>query len=43
VAKKAVQFHNNDWFQLKISLNNVKPAIWRRFVVPANIKLPGFS
>lgn len=30
----------NEFYQLKITLNHVKPAIWRRFVVNSNTKLP---
>lgn len=26
-------------YQIKISLNNIRPSIWRRFLVPANIHL----
>jgi len=37
---KELQFQKHDWYQLKISLNNIKPPIWRRFVVESNIKLP---
>ncbi len=37
---KIIQFQKSDWYQLKITLKNVKPAIWRRFVVPADIPLP---
>ena len=29
-------------FQLKITLNGIKPPIWRRFLVPDNIKLSTF-
>ncbi len=29
-------------FQLKISLNGIKPPIWRRFLVPDNIQLSSF-
>ena len=28
------------WYQLKISLNNIKPPIWRRVIVDSNITLP---
>ena len=27
-------------YQLKITLNHIKPVIWRRFIVDSNIKLP---
>ena len=29
-------------YQIKISLKNIKPVIWRRFIVDDNIKLPEF-
>lgn len=29
----------NTFYQLKITLNNIEPVIWRRFVVPANLTL----
>jgi hypothetical protein len=29
--------------QLKVTLQGIKPAIWRRLLVPANIKLPKFD
>lgn len=29
-------------YQLKITLEDIKPAVWRRFVVPASIELPEF-
>ena len=28
--------------QLKVTLRDIRPAIWRRLIVPANIKLPVF-
>jgi hypothetical protein len=28
--------------QLKVTLRDIRPAIWRRLIVPANIKLPMF-
>src|SRR5271157_583998 len=34
------QLKSNDAYQLKISLNHIKPVIWRRFVVDSDIKLP---
>ncbi len=37
---KVVQLRKSDWYQLKITLNNIKPAIWRRFIVRSDIKLP---
>jgi len=37
---KVIQLRKSDCYQLKISLNNVKPLIWRRFLVDSNIKLP---
>ena len=37
---KVIQLKSSEWYQLKISLNNVKPLIWRRFVVNSDIKLP---
>jgi hypothetical protein len=37
---KVVQLKSGDWFQLKITLKDVKPAIWRRFLVPSDIRLP---
>ncbi len=29
-----------EWYQLKITLKDIKPPIWRRFVVESSIKLP---
>lgn len=37
---KVLQLRSSEWYQLKISLNNIKPLIWRRFVVNSDIKLP---
>jgi len=37
---KVIQLRKSDCYKLKISLNNVKPLIWRRFLVDSNIKLP---
>lgn len=37
---KVVQLRKTGWYQLKISLDNVKPLIWRRFLVKSDIKLP---
>ena len=37
---KIKQLKSNDVYQLKISLNHIKPSIWRRFIVDADIKLP---
>jgi len=37
---KVLHLPRKDWYQLKISLNNIKPAIWRRFLVQSDIKLP---
>lgn len=39
---KVVQLRKSDWYQLKISLNHVKPVIWRRILVEAGITLPDF-
>nr|MDA3851138.1 plasmid pRiA4b ORF-3 family protein [Spirochaetaceae bacterium] len=37
---KVLQYPKNDLYQLKITLKNIKPPIWRRFVVDSNILLP---
>lgn len=37
---KVLQLKSSEWYQLKISLNNIKPLIWRRFAVNSDIKLP---
>src|SRR3990172_7013373 len=37
---KVKQLKSKDAYQLKISLDHVKPAIWRRFIVESDIKLP---
>jgi hypothetical protein len=37
---KVKQLKSQDAYQLKISLDHVKPAIWRRFIVDSDIKLP---
>lgn len=37
---KIKQFKSNVAYQLKISLDHIKPAIWRRFIVDSDIKLP---
>lgn len=37
---KVIQLKGSEWYQLKITLNNVEPLIWRRFVVNSDIKLP---
>jgi len=34
------QLKPNQIYQLKISLDHIKPEIWRRFMVNSNIKLP---
>lgn len=31
-----------DYYQLQVSLKGSKPKIWRRFIVPATIRLPQF-
>ena len=35
-----IHLPKKNWYQLKISLNNIKPPIWRRFLVQSDIKLP---
>jgi hypothetical protein len=40
IMAKRIQFQKNDWYQLKITLKNMKPAVWRRFVVPEDLLLP---
>jgi len=40
IMTKVVQIRTNNYFQLKITLNYIKPAIWRRFIIDSNIKLP---
>ncbi len=37
---KVLHLPKKDWYQLKISLNNIKPPIWRRFLIQSDIKLP---
>jgi hypothetical protein len=37
---KIIEFQGSDWYQLKITLKNIKPAVWRRIVIPADILLP---
>ncbi len=37
---KVIHLPKKDWYQLKISLNNIKPQIWRRFLIQSDIKLP---
>lgn len=37
---KVVQLRKGELYQLKISLNNTKPVIWRRILVVSDIKLP---
>lgn len=37
---KVVQLKNKECYQLKITLEDVKPQIWRRFIVNSNTKLP---
>ncbi|MEW6525457.1 MAG: plasmid pRiA4b ORF-3 family protein [Spirochaetota bacterium] len=40
MTTKITKLKNNEWYQLKISLNDIKPLIWRRFIVDSQIKLP---
>jgi len=37
---KVLQLKSNELYQLKITLDESKPPIWRRFLVPSGIKLP---
>jgi hypothetical protein len=37
---KVIQLKDYECYQLKISLNHIKPAVWRRFIVDPDIKLP---
>lgn len=37
---KGKQIRKGDCYQLKVSLKNIKPLIWRRFLVAPDIKLP---
>lgn len=37
---KVLHLPKKDWYQLKISLNNIKPEVWRRFLIQSDIKLP---
>ncbi len=40
---KIIQLKPQTGYQLKITLNRTKPAVWRRFTVSADIKLPDLS
>ena len=40
MAKKKTKASTTKVFELEIWLVDIEPRIWRRFVVPANIKLP---
>jgi len=40
MAAEIKKLKSDDAYQLKITLNDVYPDIWRRFVVEADIKLP---
>ena len=35
-----IHLKDYECYQLKITLNHIKPVIWRRFIVDSNIKLP---
>ena len=37
---KVIHLKTSEWYQLKISLRNIDPLIWRRFAVNSDIKLP---
>ncbi len=40
---KLVKLKVNETYQLKITLEDIKPVIWRRFLVDSGIKLPDLS